>query len=205
MDFPLIVYPVAVVSVGLVCACLYVYDLRSQVKKQANIIREQNSKLNPTTQAFQDTHDSNRAEGSVSSLTQVSLDAEQALFARACEYLELERPFTNPDLRMEDLARSLNTNRTTLGYCVRKYSRGHVTTQQLVTRFRLRYAEQLLTDKAQEMNVAEVAEAAGFNSRSTFNRQFFQMYGSSPTDYRELALSHKDGVVPSSRENTLEK
>lgn len=52
MDFPFIVYPVAVVSVGLVCACLYVYDLRSQVKKQANIIREQNSKLNPPRRLF---------------------------------------------------------------------------------------------------------------------------------------------------------
>lgn len=205
MSFPIIAYPAAVACIGFVCACFYVYDLRTQVKKQASIIREQNGKLREHADVTP-TQEVAHRQPQVEELTaQVHLDPEQTLYAHVCEYLELKRPFTNPELKMEDLARALNTNRTTLGYCIRKYSSGHVTTQQLVTRFRLRYAEQLLTDPHNNMNVAEVAEAAGFNSRSTFNRQFLQMYGSSPTDYKELFFSHKDGVVPSKRENTLEK
>lgn len=203
-SFPVIAYPLAVACLLVACAYVYVYDMRIQVRKQAHVIREQEKKLQAQSHSGQEqVNDDLLAGGDVTDEAQ--LDPEQALYARVCEYLLANRPYTNPNMKMEDLARALHTNRTTLGYCIRKYSAGHVTTQQLVARFRLRYAEKLLTDEHNNMNVAEVAEAAGFNSRSTFNRQFAQLYGSSPTDYRDMFFSHKDGVVPSKRENTLEK
>ncbi len=223
MSIPTIAYVVVAVSFALFCLALYVLDLRAKVKKQAELLNEQKRQsqaaanrgggmvVSAPNGSFTSMPDSelnsmpNMEAEKEEKAEADELDSEQKLFVRCCQYLYEKHPFTNPDLRIEDLTRELGTNRTTLGSCVRKYSAGNLTTQQLVTRYRLRYAEHLLSDVHSELNVSQVAEASGFNSRSTFNRQFSLLFGCSPMDYRERVLSQAEGVTPSNRENTLEK
>ncbi len=133
------------------------------------------------------------------------LDAEQKLFVRACQYMDEKQPYLNPDMKVDDLVQALHTNRTTLGLAMRKCGPKHSTTQQFIISFRLRYAENLLSDPHSELTVSQVADASGFNSRSAFNRQFTLAYHTTPTLYRMRSRNQADGVVPSKRENTLEK
>lgn len=133
------------------------------------------------------------------------LDAEQKLFVRACQYMDEKQPYLNPDMKVDDLVQALHTNRTTLGLAMRKCGPKHSTTQQFIISFRLRYAENLLSDPHSEFTVSQVADASGFNSRSAFNRQFTLAYHTTPTLYRMRSRNQADGVVPSKRENTLEK
>ena len=212
MGIPTLVYPAVALGFGVFGLAMYVFDLRAKGKKQALIINDQKKQVLQTNdeagsnavEVARETEKSVRE--TVESVHETEeLDSEQKLFVRLCQYLYEKHPFTNPDLRIEDLTRELNTNRTTLGSCVRKYSPGNITTQQLVTRYRLRYAAKLLGDKHSELTVSQVSEASGFNSRSAFNRQFFLLFGCSPTDYREHSLNQTEGETPSNLENTLEK
>lgn len=216
MSVPTIVYSAVAIIFAFFGLGIYVLDLRAKVKRQMKIINEQRGQIPVSGEGDHRASDAEdiaepmdvaeEEDTETGSIAQDDeLDSEQKLFVRICQYLYEKRPFTNPDLRMEDLARDLGTNRTTLGSCVRKYSVGNLTTLQLVNHYRLRYAEKLLSDAHSELNVSQVADASGFRSRSTFNRQFFLFFGCSPTDYRERSLSHAEGVSPSSLENTLEK
>jgi len=226
MSLPTITFVAVAMGFVFFCVVLYFYDLRKKVKEQDRIISQQREVMlrqsdgeiaserhkvvvteKPTEKPVESANE--KLNGLVNELSDENmigtLDPDESLYVRASQYLFEEQPFTNPNLRMEDLCRALGTNRTTLGACIRKYSPGHLTTQQLVTRFRLRYAEKLLGDSLSDLNVAQVAEAAGFSSRSTFNRQFVQLYGCTPSDYRERSLSQTEGETPSNLLKTFEK
>ena len=224
MSSPTITFVAVALGFVLLCVVVYFYDLRKEVKEQARVISQQREMLkelgvgedanekqseepSEVLSEMPNKEDPNVKPKEISDEEDMVgvLDPEENLFVRASQYLFEEQPFTNPDLRMEDLCRALGTNRTTLGASIRKYSPGHLTTLQLVTRFRLRYAEKLLKDSQSDLNVAQVADAAGFSSRSTFNRQFSQFYGSTPSDYRERSLSQAEGETPSNLVKTLEK
>lgn len=64
---------------------------------------------------------------------------------------------------------------------------------------------QLLSSPDNKLNISQIAEAAGFRSRSVFNRQFFLRFHCSPSEFRENPLSQAEGEMPSDLANTLEK
>ena len=114
-------------------------------------------------------------------------------------------PYINPDLRIDDLAKALCTNRTTLANCIKKYTSGDLTLLQYINHYRIDYAVQLLADPKNKQTISQIAEAAGYRSRSVFNRQFALIYHCSPSVFRENSLCQAEGEIPSDLENTLEK
>lgn len=186
-----ILFPAVILFIAFVCLLVYVIDLRKQTKEQALLIRQQHLL-------------SRRQRASLELKNKAKLSKEERLFVEVCQYMDEKKPFLNPDLRIEDLAKAVNTNRTTLAECVRKYS-GGLTLLQFITRNRLRYAANMLELTNLNLTMAEVGEASGFKSRSVFNHQFSLFYDCSPSEFRSKSLSHTDGVSPSKRENTLEK
>lgn len=210
---PLYVYPAVVLGFIVFSIAYYIFDLRKRLRLQENMLHglsEQNQPYGYSASKFaapQSPVANPHTDEESSNLhhLQRKLDAEQQLFVRACQYMEENRPYTNPDMKVDDLVQALHTNRTTLGQVMKKCGpKGH-TTQQFITFFRLRYAEQLLSDPQSNLSVSQVADAAGFNSRSAFNRQFFLFYQCTPSLYRMRSRNHTDGVVDSKREKTLEK
>ena len=224
---PLYVYPVVVLGFVVFSIVYYIFDLRKRLRFQEKMIdgmMSRNASLgNSATKNFAppiiggvqgnnvssgvSSHDLSHTDEAIPKLhrLQKELDAEQKLFVRACQYMEANKPYTNPDMKVDDLVQALHTNRTTLGLAMKKCGpKGH-TTQQFITFYRLRYAEQLLSDPCSELTVSQVVDAAGFKSRSAFNRQFTLYYQCTPSLYRMRSRNHADGVVDSKRENTLEK
>lgn len=198
---PMYVYPVVVLGFIVFSIAYYVFDLRKRLRLQEKMIDGMMPQNNPQGYSAQKTF----APAPNLHHLQDNLDAEQKLFVRACQYMEENRPFTNPDMKVDDLVQALHTNRTTLGLAMKKCGpKGH-TTQQFITFYRLRYAEQLLSDPRSELTVSQVVDAAGFKSRSAFNRQFTLYYQCTPSLYRMRSRNHTDGVAPSNRVNTLEK
>lgn len=184
-------FPIVALVIAVVCLLVYVHDLRQQVKEQELIIRQQLLVVN-RQRASLELKDANK------------LTKDEHLYVDFCHYMDEVQPFLNPDLKIEDLASALHTNRTTLGECVRKFSNG-LTVLQFLTRTRLAYAVRLLEIPTLPMNISQVGEASGFKSRSAFHRQFVLAYGCSPSEFRLRILSQTDGETPSSCENTLEK
>ena len=98
--------------------------------------------------------------------------------------MEKEKPFTNAELSREELAQQLGTNYKYVADAIRECSDG-MTLTDFLNHYRLGYAALLLatTDDA----VTLIADLAGFNNRSYFNRLFRERYKLTPSEYRKVA------------------
>ena len=119
---------------------------------------------------------------------QAKLSKEESLFVRICQLMDEDKPYASPDFKPEDLAASLGTNRTYLA---------NATMSQFITRYRLRYASQLLERTDLDLSVNDVSQMAGFSSRSTFNRQFALFFNDTPSDYKDMLSRQRAGETPS--------
>ena len=181
---------IVILTVIIVALLIWIRDLNDRIKKSSQVV--QRLRLQERTQLSQ-----------LENKNDQNLNKEEQLFVNLCKYMDVEHPFTNADLKVEDLAKAMNTNRTYLGNSIRTYANG-LTIQNFITRYRLRYAESLLRTN-HEMGINEICELAGFSSRSTFNRQFYNFFGYTPSECREMSLRQRAGEQPTSLENTLEK
>ncbi|WP_294081440.1 helix-turn-helix domain-containing protein [Proteiniphilum sp. UBA5384] len=98
-------------------------------------------------------------------------------------YMETEKPYTNIDLNLKDLAAALETY-------------PHYITQVLNTVFNQNFYDFINTYRTEEaqrrlidpqfkkLTVLAIAYDCGFNSKSTFNRIFKQKTGLTPSEYR---------------------
>ena len=106
--------------------------------------------------------------------------------------MQEERVWLNPHLTLSDLAMQVGTNRTYLSNYLNNTLR--TTFYDYINGFRLQAALQQLHDAepaATMPTMAEVTEACGFNSISTFRRVFVRAKGCSFASYRELLEREK--------------
>lgn len=190
----------------------YIISLRLTVKRQVRIIKSLRQQLqnlldpSASVEAVRIDHLFSEVQGkNLGDEALETLSTEQELFVKATLYMKEKTPFTNPDFHIDDLAKALCSNRTTLANCIRKYTFGDMTLLQFINRYRLNYAVQLLSSPDNKLNISQIAEAAGFRSRSVFNRQFFLRFHCSPSEFRENPLNQVEGEMPSDLANTLEK
>lgn len=112
------------------------------------------------------------------------LNPEERLFSNLLSLMKEEQLFKDSRLDRDLLCMRLGTNRTYLQDSVKKCS--GETLNVIINKFRLRWAAKMLIDDS-ELQVAAIGEEAGFNSRSTFYRLFYEAYGMSPSEYRTAA------------------
>jgi AraC-like DNA-binding protein len=115
----------------------------------------------------------------------------QLLAEKLKEYMNLKKPYINPDLCLKDLAEQLNVY-------------PHYVTQILNTLFnqnfydfvntyRVNEAKRLIKegiDKSNKVPIITIAYDCGFNSKSSFNRIFKQKIGLTPSEYREKSTEN---------------
>lgn len=184
------IYVTTGLIICLICLLFYIYDLKKKVKQQNDVM--QRLHLQERTQLSQ-----------LEQKDAQELNKEELLFVKVSKYMEEEKPFTDHDFKVEDLAAAMSTNRTYLANAIKTYA-NRLTTQQYINRFRVRYAASLL-QAYPEKSINEISEEAGFSSRSTFNRQFFLLFGYTPSECRSSSSRQRSGDLPTMRENTLEK
>jgi len=109
-----------------------------------------------------------------------STDIRSDVFARIKVLIEKERIYLNPRLKLSDIARLANTNRS---YASAYFSSEVGTTfYDHINQLRVNHSIVLLADASKRLD--EVAEQSGFNSRQSFHRVFLSVRGMTPTAYR---------------------
>lgn len=113
----------------------------------------------------------------------VSLATDQeALLAESMRsLLENDKVFLRSDLRMEDVAQMLGTNRTYVSHMMR--TQFGATLTEVVNLYRVEHAKRLLRQTPQLL-IEDVATQSGFATPSFFGRVFKQYTGMTPSEWR---------------------
>ncbi|MBR4388533.1 MAG: AraC family transcriptional regulator [Prevotella sp.] len=115
----------------------------------------------------------------------------QDLYQRACQLMEKERLFTDPQLNRERFAELLGTNRTYLSKILKEKS--GMTYVQFVNTYRIDEAIRQLSDPTLGQSpLKQIWSDLGFNSPVTFYKQFQQAVGITPSVYRKQFLAMRE-------------
>ncbi len=107
-------------------------------------------------------------------------------FDKLLHYFDTEKPFLNPQLKIEDVANSLNINRKTLSTTLADRAGMHFIS--FVNDYRVREALKLLgSSDYQNIKIEYIARESGFGSKVSFYNAFTQVTGYKPSSYREKA------------------
>ena len=111
-------------------------------------------------------------------------EKKQALYDRACQLMEQERLYTDPQLNRERLAELLGTNRTYLSAIIKEKS--GMSYLQFVNSYRINEAIRILSDPDKiDYPLKQIWSDLGFNSPTTFYKLFQQAVGITPSVYRK--------------------
>ena len=111
-------------------------------------------------------------------------ETEAAYFKKLLNIIEEEKSYLNPNLKISDLALKLSTNPKYVSQMVNKYApSGFIA---LINAYRIEAVKRKLEDPTQNfLTIAAIAEACGFNSKSTFTRVFREHVGMLPKEYKD--------------------
>lgn len=100
------------------------------------------------------------------------------------QLMEEKKLFTNPELRITDIALMLGTNRTYISRIVNEEMQTNFC--DWINSYRIDYAVDIMNDPQQNhLSALQISEISGFSSVSAFYRVFKEKQGISPGRYRE--------------------
>lgn len=96
------------------------------------------------------------------------------------QWMQTEKPYLNPEFRLNDLRQVLPLNRTYLSRFI--HAEYDCTFYQFVTNYRIEEAKRLMREKP-DLHIREIAEQCGFSSPTVFGRVFARETGQTPTEW----------------------
>ncbi len=97
-------------------------------------------------------------------------------------FMEMEKPYLDPELNLNDLATLINMNRAQLSQLINSGFQKNF--NDFVNEYRIEAVKyQLSKGRHKQLSLLGIAYECGFNSKATFNRVFRKLTNSSPTDY----------------------
>ena len=102
-------------------------------------------------------------------------------------YLNEEKPFLNPSIRMPDLAQSLGVSTNVFSYLINEHYKMNFFS--FINQHRINYSMELLKSPEHRRYTLEtISEMSGFKSKSSFYRRFKEVIGQSPGEYQKEHL-----------------
>ncbi len=106
-----------------------------------------------------------------------------SLTQRLNKLMEEERLFTNPELNLNDLAKRLDISRNTLSQYLNICLKTNY--NDYINRLRVEEMKLLLLDSNKSyLTIQALAQEAGFQSKTTYNRLFKQFTGVTPSEFK---------------------
>lgn len=94
--------------------------------------------------------------------------------------MQADSPWRDSALTLPQLATMLGTNRSTLSLIIR--DQGFGSFPEFINHYRIDEFKRLVNENSR-MNISDAWYTAGFRSKSTFYRYFYQHEGMTPSDY----------------------
>jgi AraC-like DNA-binding protein len=118
---------------------------------------------------------------------------DDKLYAKILEYIVDNKAFANQDLNIWDVASNLNTNRTYISNSINKNSGKNFNC--FINTIRINEIIKRIENNSDEIDLKNIAYEYGFNSNSSFYRNFKIHTGKSPKEYIQEIESKKN--IPS--------
>jgi AraC-like DNA-binding protein len=104
------------------------------------------------------------------------------------EYMELEKPYLNPDLTLVELSERVSIPPRSLSEVIN--SRLGRNFYDFINSYRVSESQRLLSSASQDRKtVLEVLYEVGFNSKSVFNDSFKKMVGMTPSEFKKRQIA----------------
>lgn len=113
-------------------------------------------------------------------ITSVENDKETLLSLQLDEYIQQEEPWRTPDITLDNIAKTLKTNRTTLSRIIHK--KGFESFTAYINKFRIEAYIDMINHKAQP-SFTKLFEEVGYRSKNTALRNFRAITGMNPSEY----------------------
>lgn len=116
-------------------------------------------------------------------LQSIPFNVRMQLKNRLLQLMKEEKIYLNPELKLDNVARKLHTNRTYLSLIIKEDFDDHFI--GFVNRYRIEEAKTLLFDIENKSSLYEIAEQVGFKSLSSFNTFFKRYTDQTPAAFRK--------------------
>jgi len=113
-----------------------------------------------------------------------AVSQEEILIIKLKNFLKDNPVYVNPGINRKSLAEMIGTNENYIRTAI-KEQLGY-TFNEYMNELRLNHAKKLLATSPNECTIEEIANASGFNNRSTLYRKFKEKYEITPDEYRKL-------------------
>ena len=107
--------------------------------------------------------------------------ANDELIQRICELMESRKLYLNSDLKLNDVAAMLGTNRNQISTCIN--SKRSYSFSQFVSSYRIEYAKELMR-RQKDIKITEVWMQSGFTNETSFFRTFKVVTGLTPNEWK---------------------
>ncbi len=115
--------------------------------------------------------------------TAIDLPDKSAELNTLIVHMSENKPYLNPDLTVESLAKSLRMHPKEVSRLINDHLQQNFF--DFVNRYRIREAQSLLTNNPdKKITVLEILYKSGFNSKSSFNTLFKKYTGTTPTEFK---------------------
>jgi len=108
------------------------------------------------------------------------------LLIKINDYIIQNEVYLNPELKIWDIAKELNSNRTYISKVINENT--GMNFANYINHFRVNKACEYLLEPTNKYLIEELSVKCGFNSISSFNRMFFQNKGMTPSSFRRNAI-----------------
>lgn len=110
-------------------------------------------------------------------------EAMEHLAERIIRYLEEEKPFTNPEYNLQTMMQDLDLSQQHISQTINEQLGKNF--YQLINEYRVQEFKHLLMQpESAPFTILSLAYAAGFNSKSSFNRVFKEITGQTPSQFQ---------------------
>lgn len=117
------------------------------------------------------------------------VEASNPMWERLIIIMNEQEPWRNPDLMLDDLARNLCTNRTTLSQLIQQHS--HFGYSEFINRRRIEAFTEAI-NRGSSVNIQQLFYEVGYRSRSTATRNFRLYMECTPSEYIQLTIEQKN-------------
>jgi len=104
---------------------------------------------------------------------------------RLIETMEKDKPYLNPQLTLDTLAREIDIHRNTLSMLINRYCGSNY--NDFINRYRIEEAKRIIDTSIKKRafyKMWRIGAEAGFRSKSTFYRVFKRVVGCPPIKYK---------------------